>query len=538
MILSLAGDNLVPWTGVKSTQALAAVAGVLADGGLAVVGADTQLLRAAGNASSGGGRRLRRRLADAEASGVAAIPSLYTIMEAALIRATVQAPAGSQAAVQGVLVASAASGMLATRMRLRGLAVSQVQVMSVYPGTTNPPNLTALVPLTVANLSDASPPSPLSAVGTGFPVSSSGGLGTWEILVIAGALLGAAAASGALLWWLWRRKLARDGAAKAPPAFTFDGKELKKSPPPVRRTHSVNSLDLEGAYTPRYRQPITPRRAALKQSGYGATISVHASAAGGGKQLASGVQLLPRAPGAGGARMPVSMARTMAAVAGMQEARRAGVQAERYASQQAAEQAAMREYLKSKPPQVMWEDEAAARVARVAERLARSQSRLSSLPPGSVASRPSSYTSAGTSRAASEASYASSEILPAEGPGSQAPSTHSAHSGRSAQSVAQLPLGGHGGAARPEQLQRAAARVQSGSPRRSSARARGSFAVKEVEGGMAQAISRLARASSAPHEATVPPLHASRTGLTGAWVASGGRFNSSEVLEGVEEGLE
>lgn len=55
---------------------------------------------------------------------------------------------------------------------------------------------------------------------------------------------------------------------------------------------------------------------------------------------------------------------------------------------------------------------------------------------------------------------------------------------------------------------------------------------------MAQAISRLARASSAPHEATVPPLHASRTGLTGAWVASGGRFNSSEVLEGVEEGLE
>ena len=180
MILSLAGDNLVPWTGVKSTQALAAVAGVLADGGLAVVGADTQLLRAAGNASSGGGRRLRRRLADAEASGVAAIPSLYTIMEAALIRATVQAPAGSQAAVQGVLVASAASGMLATRMRLRGalhspragprtcacsrppprvpsaaaaahslptepgcgipcgagLAVSQVQVMSVYPGTT------------------------------------------------------------------------------------------------------------------------------------------------------------------------------------------------------------------------------------------------------------------------------------------------------------------------------------------------------------------------------------------------------------------
>ena len=62
--------------------------------------------------------------------------------------------------------------------------------------------------------------------------------------------------------------------------------------------------------------------------------------------------------------------------------------------------------------------------------------------------------------------------------------------------------------------------------------------LQEVEGGMAQAISRLARASSAPHEATVPPLHASRTGLTGAWVASGGRFNSSEVLEGVEEGLE
>lgn len=180
------------------------------------------------------------------------------------------------------------------------------------------------------------------------------------------------------------------------------------------------------------------------------------------------------------------MARTMAAVAGMQEARRVQAaqhsaqwaaqrvaqQAAEQTAQQAAEQAAVREYLKSKPPQAAWEDEGpAARVARVAEQLSRSQARLarSAAAAGRHGAGSGSFTaargSAVGSRAASEAgvSEGSTEILPAsEDP--QQSDNHGNHSARSARL--------------PEQLMRAAARVQSGSPHSSAARARGAFATK------------------------------------------------------------
>lgn len=98
--------------------------------------------------------------------------------------------------------------------------------------------------------------------------------------------------------------------------------------------------------------------------------------------------------------------------------------------------------------QVMWEDDSAARVAQVAEQLACSQSRLASY------------------------SAANSATVPA--------SLHSTPRKHRPQAAASVPAS-HGidaGAGRPEHVKRAAARVQSGSPRRSSSRARGHFAVK------------------------------------------------------------
>ena len=253
-----------------------------------------------------------------------------------------------------------------------------------------------------------------------------------------------------------------------------------------------------GAYTPRFSQPLAARHSALKQQqggggGGGGAISLHVVAGGAAASLPPTqrpAQLLPR--------VPPSAARSMATVAGMQEARRAQVaqhsaqwaehrvaqQAAEHAARQVAEQAAVREYLKSKPPQVAWEEEGpVARVARVAEQLSRSQARLARAAAAagrhgsgsgsftSTASRPGSgsfTTATGSivnSRATSEAgvSEASTEIVPAPGDTHPHP-PHGNHSGRSARL--------------PEQLRRAAARVQSGSPRSSAARARGAFATK------------------------------------------------------------
>jgi hypothetical protein len=246
-----------------------------------------------------------------------------------------------------------------------------------------------------------------------------------------------------------------------------------------------------GAYTPRFSQPLAARHTALKQQqgGGGAAISLHVSAGGATASLPPTQrpsQLLPR--------MPPSATRSMTAVAGMQEARRAQAaqqsaqwaehrvaqQAAEQAARQVAEQAAVREYMKSKPPQVAWEEEGSvSRVARVAEQLSRSQARLahSAAAAGRHGSGSSSFTSTGshscttatasiiTNRAASEAglSEASTEIVPVPDYTHPHPPNGN-HSGRSARL--------------PEQLRRAAARVQSGSPRSSAARARGAFATK------------------------------------------------------------
>lgn len=235
----------------------------------------------------------------------------------------------------------------------------------------------------------------------------------------------------------------------------------------------------------------------------------------------------------------------------LQDARRAA-----YLSQQAAEQAAMRDYLRSLPPQaragrgecnaghatqsevqgaplgapavnvmhaaparlpsprpqlapasksqkchsaaqVVWEDEAAAQAARDLARAQGRQARHASRPhpPGHGPSShrssrgPSSHT-AGTSAAGSyttgtsaplseaeysmsEASAAATEIEPAAGGTRQQARALASQGSLDARAAA-----GGGAALRPEALQRAAAKVQSGSPRRSAVRAKGPFATK------------------------------------------------------------
>lgn len=138
--------------------------------------------------------------------------------------------------------------------------------------------------------------------------------------------------------------------------YVPDRSASKRSPPTVLRASSGVSVDLEGARTPRYRQPSTPHRSALKHhlsdSGVGPSISLHVAAHGLSAppavpqlRLVPGVHLLPRTPGAlPGHGLAPNVARTMAAVQDAQAARR-----DAYLSQQVAEQVAMREYLRSKP---------------------------------------------------------------------------------------------------------------------------------------------------------------------------------------------
>jgi hypothetical protein len=81
IILSLAGDRLAPWTAVKSAQLQTTVAALLAESGIAVSSFSTQLLWVQGNSSSGA--------SDGSPGDVAAIPSLYSINEAGIVRASV-----------------------------------------------------------------------------------------------------------------------------------------------------------------------------------------------------------------------------------------------------------------------------------------------------------------------------------------------------------------------------------------------------------------------------------------------------------------
>lgn len=311
-------------------------------------------------------------------------------------------------------------------------------MLSVYPGTADPPtDLAPLTPSTGS--SPAPTPARDGSNRTSAPApagSSRGGMSTAMIAGIAGGAGGLLLLTGE--WWhaaqgcsrsrsvgcrlmpaapratlphtlapcppslplptaallLWLKLRASPAVADAPehqlPEKSGGGsassKRSSRSAPSERerrgpsglsvaRSASGLSIDLEGARTPRYRQPITPRRPALKHSQSGgsghamatAAISLHASAGAGAHavqpspRLVPGVNLLPRVPGAGpGASTGVShaVARTQAAVVDAQAARhqtyvaQQAARREAYLAQQAAEQAAMREYLRGKPQHV------------------------------------------------------------------------------------------------------------------------------------------------------------------------------------------
>lgn len=157
-------------------------------------------------------------------------------------------------------------------------------------------------------------------------------------------LFGPPAAVG-MLAYLRYRKIGADSNASG--GYVYDKSSAKQSPAPApRRTASGGSIDLEGACTPRFRQPITPRRSALKHGAASGAFSVSTGAGGGafhvhavqagvtaqraGPQLVPGVHLLPRAPsstagsgavslaGSAGPRVPASVARSMAAIQDLQ----------------------------------------------------------------------------------------------------------------------------------------------------------------------------------------------------------------------------
>lgn len=175
--------------------------------------------------------------------------------------------------------------------------------------------------------------------------------------------------AGALLSWLKLRRSDPSPDGSAP-------KEATRSPTPaLHHAPSATTADLEGQATPRFRQPITPRRSALKKhpslgglGGHHGPISLNAVAHTGfsfpvpptGPQLVPGVHLMPRAPSiANTSGLRPNVARTMATVQSMREAQanqrvqqELAQHAERERAQQAAEQAAMRDYLRSRPPQV------------------------------------------------------------------------------------------------------------------------------------------------------------------------------------------
>ncbi|KAL4425290.1 hypothetical protein ABPG75_009306 [Micractinium tetrahymenae] len=570
LVLRLSGTGLMPWSKTKGDQVLAVLVSTLRAAGLAVNGSDMVLIDAKGPTASASGRRRLRDTASGTNS-VAAIPSLYSLTQTVELQAVVAAPLGSQSAVQDALVAASTGGQLALALRNQGLSVSKVETLAVYSGTADPPSNLAAITATSA----AASPATGSAVTT-TPGSSKAAPSMALIIGIGAGVGGAVVFTVGLFVYLRHRKGA--GSSDAAGEYRYDKRAAKQSPEPApRRTASGASIDLEGAYTPRFRQPATPRRSALKGARDGAAAGaaafhLHAVAAmlpgprAPEPQLVPGVHLMPRVPsgpagsGSGapsiprtssatsiGPRVPPNVARTMSAVQDMQDARRAA-----YLAQQAAEQAAMRDYLRSLPPQVVWEDEAAREKARAQSRLARQPGASRhhhhhghpSHRSGSHSSRgPSSYTAGasgpgsyatGPSAPASEAEYAISdasaaptEIEPAGSAQLQPPSLASQRS----LEARVAGVSGSGGGPLPEALKRAAAKVQPGSPRRSAARAKGPFATKDSEGG--GGLSRLARGSSAPAEAIPEGAVAVHTNdrqqMTGAWVATGGQLSSRQM---------
>ncbi|KAL4435653.1 hypothetical protein ABPG77_002616 [Micractinium sp. CCAP 211/92] len=531
LVLRLSGAELVPWSKDKGDLVLAALVSTLQAAGLGVTGSDLVVIATQGSAPTAAANRRLRDTASASNS-VAAIPSLYSLGQAVEVQAVVAAPPGSQAAVQAALAAASAGGQLALALRNQGLAVSQVETLAVYPGIAGPTgNLTGVT----ATSADTSP-APAGASGAA-PSSSSAAPSQALVIGICAGVGGAVVLTVGLFVYLrYRRGLGSSSDAAG--GYRYDKSSAKQSPEPApRRTASGNSIDLEGACTPRFRKPITPRRAALKGGSEGAAGgNFHLHAVSGAPpaprapdtQLLPGVHLMPRAPsgsaGSGvpyiprpspastvGPRVPAAVSRAPIALQDMQDARRVA-----YLAQQAAEQAAMRDYLRSLPPQVVWEDEGAAptaqNVARTHSRLARPAARPHashghssgrfSFGPGSFSAGSSgagSHTT-GPSAPTSEAGYsasgasATSEIEPAGG--TSAGRAQVLPSQRSLDARAGV---GGGGGMLPETLKRAAAKVQPGSPRRSASRAKEPFATKDTDGG--SGLSRLARGSSVPAEA-------------------------------------
>lgn len=124
MVLRLAGKELDPWTDSKAAQLLAAVGAVLTGDGVTVNGTSARLLHVQASTAADSGKRRRRLAGEAEGSeldSTAAIPSLYTATEVALIQAVLQASySSSPALIRLVMVDATASGLLATTMRLKG----------------------------------------------------------------------------------------------------------------------------------------------------------------------------------------------------------------------------------------------------------------------------------------------------------------------------------------------------------------------------------------------------------------------------------
>lgn len=562
MVLRLSGAGLLPWSKTKADQVLTLLVGTLQAAGLAASGSDLVLVNAQASTSAG-----RRRLRDTASStnSVAAIPSLYTLTQAVQLQAVVAALPGSQPAVQDALVAASTSGQLAMALRNQGMSVSQVETLAVYAGTADPPSDLDAITATSTGTAPAT-----GGIGAGTESTSKAAPGMAVIIGVAAGVGGAVLLTVGMFVYL-RLRRGPGSSSDAAGGYRFDKSAAKRSPAP-RRTASGSSLDLEGACTPRFRQPITPRRSALKgdRDGGGGAVHLHVVAAGlpapraPETQLLPGVHLMPRAPSgaaasAGGAsciprsssatsigpRVPASATRTAAAAAvhDMQDAQRAA-----HLAQQAAEQAAMRDYLRSLPPQVVWEDVAAAQAAR---NMARAQSRLARqasrhhqghghpshrMPGGSQSSLgPSSYTAgasgpgsaaSGPSAPTSEAGYPASDASEIEPAGGAQPHTHTLARQRSLEARVAAG-GGGGGGPLPEAMKRAAAKVQPGSPRRSAARVKGAFASKDSEGGVG--LSRLARGSSAQAEPLPDGLEAAcvhdRHELTGAWISTGGQLS-------------
>jgi hypothetical protein len=140
LVLSLVGSGLTPWSQAKASQTLAAITEVLGAAGIAATGSDALLVGVQGPAAAAGaapqgpaGGAKRRRLAEAGPE-LAALPSMYSSLQLAVVQVVVEAPADAQAAVQAALEAATASGQLATELRLQGECCacrSQWQVVMV-----------------------------------------------------------------------------------------------------------------------------------------------------------------------------------------------------------------------------------------------------------------------------------------------------------------------------------------------------------------------------------------------------------------------